>query len=119
VFADADAVAEVLTNLVNNAIVHNPEGTRVAISARRLNDDFVEVRVTDTGRGIPEKAIETIFEKFVQVDRRSGPGYRGTGLGLPICRSLIEKMGGEIHVESRPDGGSSFRFTLPAEPPDE
>ena len=119
VFADADAVAEVLTNLVNNAIVHNPEGTRVTISARRLNDDFVEVRVTDTGRGIPEKAIETIFEKFVQVDRRSGPGYRGTGLGLPICRSLIEKMGGEIHVESRPDGGSSFRFTLPAEPPDE
>ena len=112
-FADPDAVSEVITNLVNNAVVHCPEGTQVTISSRFLGEGFVEVSVADNGPGIPQNMVEKIFDRFFQAKRTRGPGYRGAGIGLSICKSLVEKMGGKISVESEPGKGAIFRFTLP------
>jgi signal transduction histidine kinase len=113
-FADPDAVSEIMTNLVTNAIVHNPPGTQVNIFTGRIDDDWVEVTVADNGKGIPEEMLEKVFDKFFQGDREHGPGYRGTGIGLAVCRKLVEAMGGRISVEAHPGKGSVFRFTLPA-----
>jgi PAS domain S-box-containing protein len=112
-FADPDAVSEVVTNLVNNAIVHCPEGTQVVISSRMVDENFIEVSVADNGLGIPEGMIDKIFDRFFQAKRTRGPGYKGAGVGLTISRALVEKMGGKISVESEPGKGSLFRFTLP------
>jgi PAS domain S-box-containing protein len=112
-YADPDAVSEVVINLVNNAIAHCPEGTQVTISSRALGEDFVEVSVADNGPGIPEDMIDKIFDRFVQAKRTRGPGYKGAGVGLTICKALVEKMGGKISVESGSGKGAVFRFTLP------
>jgi signal transduction histidine kinase len=113
VYADADAVAQVITNFANNVVAHCPEGTTMAITARRRGQHYVEVRVTDDGPGIPQDALAKIFERFFQSGRKSGPGYRGSGIGLSVCKSLVEKMGGGIGVESTLGEGTTFRFTLP------
>jgi PAS domain S-box-containing protein len=112
-YADPDAVSEVIINLVNNAIVHCPGGTQVVISSRSLGGDFVEVSVADNGPGIPEDVIGKIFDRFYQAKRTRGPGYRGAGVGLTICKALVEKMGGKISIESQSGKGAVFRFTLP------
>jgi PAS domain S-box-containing protein len=118
-FADPDAVSEVVANLVNNAIVHCPEGTQVSISSRALGEDFVEVSVADNGPGIPQNVVEKIFDRFYQAKRTQGPGYRGAGVGLTICKALVESMGGKISVESESGKGATFRFTLPTRKPAE
>ena len=116
--ADADALAQVLTNLVSNALMHCPRGTKVAISLRPASRGEVEVLVSDDGAGIPDDALATIFERFSQA--RQGKGrlsesteYKGTGLGLAMCKSLVERMGGQIRLESTPGQGTTFYFTLP------
>jgi signal transduction histidine kinase len=73
--------------------------------------------VTDNGQGIPEEALPHLFDRFYQADRKKAPGYQGTGIGLSLCKGLIEAMGGEISVESKEGEGTVFRFTLPASPP--
>jgi PAS domain S-box-containing protein len=113
-FADADSLGMVVTNLTNNAIVHTPEGTSVTISARQLNGDFVEVSVSDTGEGIEQEHLEYLFQRFYQAKRRASATYKGTGIGLAVCKALVEAMGGGISVESHVGEGTSFRFTLPA-----
>ncbi len=113
-FADADALAQVLTNLVNNALVHTGEGTVITISCKKLDDKFLEISVVDNGPGIPEEALPYLFDKFYQSQRQSGPGYQGTGIGLALCKKLVEAMGGSIGVESKVGEGTTFRFTLPA-----
>jgi len=92
----------------------------MVISAEQRGDHYVEVRVTDDGPGIPEEALARIFERFFQSGRKSGPGYRGSGIGLSVCKALVDKMGGTIGVDSRLGEGTTFRFTLPtAEAQDE
>jgi len=113
VCVDPDALCQVAFNLVNNAIIHCAGGTTVTLSAELLENDFVEVHVTDDGKGIPEEALGRIFERFYQVGRTSGPGYRGTGIGLAVCKGLVEKMGGKIYVESTAGQGTTFRYLLP------
>jgi signal transduction histidine kinase len=115
-YADADAVAQIVTNLVNNAIMHTAEGTRIVISAKPGNSSFIEVSVADNGPGIPEDKIDCIFDRFVQAGSKSGAEYSGTGIGLAVCKGLVEMMGGVISVESNPAKGTVFRFTLPALP---
>jgi len=119
VFADPDAVSQIVTNLVNNAVVHCPEGTTIVVSGRKAGDETVEVCVSDDGPGIPAEDMERIFDRFVQLKRKHGPGYRGTGIGLCICQALVGKMGGEITVGSEPGRGAKFTFTLPARRPPE
>ncbi|MFH1422881.1 MAG: ATP-binding protein, partial [Planctomycetota bacterium] len=112
-FADPNAVNEIVTNLLNNAITHCPENTEIRVSSRVLNQDFIEVIVSDNGTGIPEDMLDKIFDRFLQIARQSGPGYKGSGIGLPICKALVEQMGGKIYVESKFGKGSAFIFTLP------
>jgi signal transduction histidine kinase/ActR/RegA family two-component response regulator len=120
---DADRVAQVLTNLVGNAVKFTPPGGAVRVSARaaRVGDaggpsGFLEVRVSDTGVGIPAGELQSVFEKFKQVGNTLTGKPRGTGLGLPICREIVQRLGGHIWAESAPGRGSTFLFTLPTAP---
>jgi PAS domain S-box-containing protein len=113
-YADANALAQVFTNLVNNAIVHAGDGVEIVLSGEKLDGDFIEVSVADNGQGIPEEALPHLFDRFYQADRKKAPGYQGTGIGLSLCKGLVEAMGGEISVESKEGEGAAFRFTLPA-----
>ena len=119
VHADADAVAQVVTNLANNVVAHCPAGTTMKVTARPRGSQQVQVSIADDGPGIPPEALSRVFDRFYQSGRKSGPGYRGSGVGLSVCRSLVDKMGGRITVRSDPGGGAEFRFTLPTMPADD
>lgn len=112
--ADVDRIVQTLVNLLGNAVKFTPPGGRVDITARTTGT-FVEVSVTDTGRGVPDDKREQIFTRFEQVDSSDAREKGGTGLGLAISRSIVGRHGGRIWVEpavgDRP--GSTFRFTLP------
>jgi PAS domain S-box-containing protein len=112
VWADRDRTEEVLFNLIDNAIKYSPDGTPVHLDAR-ASGEYVIVSVSDRGIGIPEEEVAKIFEKFHRVDRRDSVEKYGHGLGLFICRRLIEAQGGQIWVDSVLGEGSTFQFTLP------
>jgi PAS domain S-box-containing protein len=119
VWADSDRVLQVLTNLLSNAIKFSEEEGEVQLRAQVLDGDkegWVRVEVQDSGRGIPEGKKEKIFERFGQVDASDSREKGGTGLGLPICKTIVENHGGELWVESELGEGSTFMFTLPTEP---
>jgi two-component system, OmpR family, sensor histidine kinase BaeS len=105
---DAVRIGEVLSNLLTNAIRHTPSGGAVLVSAGR-DGAAVAFAVSDTGSGIPTEDLERVFDRFAR-----SPDSGGSGLGLAIARSLVRAHGGEISATSSPDGGSTFRFTLPA-----
>jgi len=115
VSADPDRVVQTLTNLLGNAIKFSPQGATVVVSATR-RDGVVLFEVRDEGRGIPPDKLESIFERFQQVDSSDAREKGGTGLGLAICRSIVQNHGGRIWAESIAGHGSTFKFTLPAEP---
>lgn len=110
VVADGERITQILVNLIGNAIKYSPPGSFVAISAQ-VKDDVVRFGVKDCGPGVPEQYRQTIFLPFEQVpdDKRTSTGT--TGLGLPICKMLIDLHGGTIGVDV--DNGSEFWFTLP------
>ncbi|HEX2210276.1 MAG TPA: response regulator [Longimicrobium sp.] len=110
--ADPDRMLQVLTNLLSNAIKFSPEGAGVSVTVTRDGPDVV-FQVRDQGRGIPADRLESIFERFQQVDSSDARDKGGTGLGLAICRSIVQQHGGRIWVESEPGKGSTFTFTLP------
>ena len=116
VWADPDRVLQTLTNLISNAIKFSPPGTEIHLRARRLDADEAEIQVRDQGRGIPEDKLESIFERFHQVDASDSRAMGGTGLGLAICRSIVNQHGGRIWATSTPGKGSIFHFTLPTRP---
>lgn len=111
VFADDDRLEQVLVNLLSNAVKFSPGGSTVRVEAFGQND-FVEVRVIDRGRGVPEAHRQKIFETFQQVDIEDASKRGGTGLGLPVCKLIVEQLGGSIGVESAAEGGSTFWFRL-------
>ncbi len=113
-YADPDSLGMVVTNLTNNAIVHTPEGTAITVSARQARDDFVEIAISDNGEGISEEHLDNLFDRFYQAKRRESASYKGTGVGLAVCKALVEAMGGNISVESQCGKGTTFRFTVPA-----
>jgi signal transduction histidine kinase len=117
VWADRDKTTQVLTNLVGNAIKFTPQTGKVMVASTSQHDGWVRVSVSDTGRGISTNEREKIFDRFYQVAVTGEPKPKGTGLGLTICKSLVELHGGKIWVESEPHGGSIFYFTLPAPVP--
>jgi two-component system, NtrC family, sensor histidine kinase KinB len=110
VMVDEDMIRRVMLNLLENATKFSPNGSTVHIGAKQ-NDGFVFVWVDDQGAGIPEKAKERIFDKFVQVHGENS--IKGLGLGLAFCRLAVQAHGGTIWVENLPQGGSRFIFTLP------
>ncbi len=103
---------EVLSNLISNAIKYSPEGGRVTVSAKQ-EDEFIELKVSDTGYGIPEEDLERIFEKFYRVKNEDTRGISGTGLGLAIVKSIVEAHNGTIEVESELGKGTTFTVFLP------
>ncbi|MFH1943407.1 MAG: ATP-binding protein [bacterium] len=109
--ADANKITWVLINLVANAIRYTGKGGNIHLSVRLFGNQ-VHISVTDDGAGIPMEYQTKIFEKFVQV--KDGRESRGSGLGLSICKEIIRAHGGTIWVDSKPDKGSTFTFTLPA-----
>lgn len=111
VCADADRVAQVLRNLLNNAISHTNNG-EVRVSARSDGSE-VEIKVSDSGCGIPAVHLPFIFERFYRADRARARATGGAGLGLAIVRQLVELHGGRIAAESEPGVGTIFTFTLP------
>lgn len=131
VWADPDRIIQMLTNLLSNAIKFSPAGTTVQLSAALHTDEdekpdednweeentsgsmHVLFKVSDQGRGIPADKLETIFERFQQVDASDSRNHDGTGLGLAICRTIVQQHGGRIWVESILGEGSTFYFTLP------
>jgi signal transduction histidine kinase len=112
VYVDHDRICQVLENLVNNAIKYTREGGMVVIANYERQDDVV-VMVEDSGIGIDPSLQEQVFNKFHQIGRQAGAGYKGAGLGLPICDGIIKIHGGKIWVESEPGLGSKFFFSLP------
>jgi len=112
IYADADRLHQVLTNLLGNSVKFSPEGGTVRLSATR-KDGFAMICVADEGPGIPPDRLEQIFERFHQVRDPQKSHPLGTGLGLTISRDIVEKMGGEIWVESEIGGGAQFYFTVP------
>jgi PAS domain S-box-containing protein len=113
---DAGRIRQVMTNLIGNAVKFTPSGyvlIRVECMNRQGSLPNVRISVRDTGVGVPEDKIPSLFEKFSQVDGSSTRRYGGTGLGLAISKELVELMGGVIGVESRTGIGSTFWFTLP------
>lgn len=110
--ADLDKLIRIITNLVDNAIKFSPQGGHVFISAEAKSNQFLSIKVTNSGPGVPLDYRDKIFERFVQV-----PGQRshrrGIGLGLAFCRLTVEAHGGKIWVDANPDGGSIFGFDLP------
>lgn len=109
--ADTVGVHEVLRNLLSNAANHTPSGGSVIMNVR-ADRGFIETTVTDDGSGIPAKAVGRLFTKFYRVSEFKST-TRGTGLGLFICRSIVDAHGGHIWVESTEGKGSTFGFTLP------
>jgi PAS domain S-box-containing protein len=112
VYADPDRMEEVLTNLVDNAIKYSPEGGRIAITGR-TSRDRVEVAVSDNGIGIPRRELGRVFERFRRGENSQVQKVRGMGLGLYICKSIVEAHGGKIEVSSEAGKGSEFKFILP------
>ena len=104
-------LVQVITNLVDNAIKYTPKGGNVKVSAEE-DEDQITVYVTDTGVGIPASAKPNIFDKFYRVQGAATREFEGAGLGLATVKSIVERHGGQVHVESRVGHGSTFYFTL-------
>ncbi len=118
---DRDRIVQVLVNLLSNAVKFSPEESTVVVDAEFDDDGTVELSVKDKGRGIPTKFLDTVFERYKQVEVSDHTQKKGTGLGLPICKAIIEAHGGTIGVQSEEGKGSRFWFKIPlkaAEPID-
>ena len=112
ILADEETIVQVLTNLLSNSIKFSHAGNKVEIYATVSNKEII-VAVKDYGKGVPPHKLETIFERFEQVDVSDSRQKGGTGLGLAICKNIVEKHQGKIWVESILGSGSTFYFTLP------
>ncbi|MDR0598235.1 MAG: response regulator [Treponema sp.] len=145
IISDEQRLAQVVANLLSNAIKFTPQGGRIAIAARRIEDDYaaipekylaaafpdrlpgeevdvamssrcvLEIRVADTGIGIAPEHQANLFQSFQQVDGSISRKFGGTGLGLAISKRIVDMMDGTIGLESEPDKGSTFIFTIQAE----
>jgi signal transduction histidine kinase len=109
VTGDRDRLDQVLSNLLGNALKFTPAGGRVGLRAWQV-DDFVQISVEDSGAGIPAQDVPHLFDRFWQGDRAS---RAGAGLGLAICKGIIEAHGGRIWVESTLGRGTTVHFTVP------
>jgi PAS domain S-box-containing protein len=109
---DPDRIQQMVINLISNAIKFSPSNTAIDVTGR-IGDDAYVITVRDEGRGIPEDKLETIFERFKQVDASDSRDKGGTGLGLAICRSIAQAHSGKIWARRAEPAGSVFTFTLP------
>jgi two-component system sensor histidine kinase SenX3 len=108
-------IEETITNMLFNAVKYTPDGGRVGMEVKR-NGNVVQVRITDTGIGIPETSLPRIFDEFYRAENARAVERDGTGLGLAFAKQVVERHGGRIWAENNPGGGSTFTFTLPWTP---
>jgi signal transduction histidine kinase len=113
VLGDRDRLAQVLDNLLDNAIRYSPAGSTVAVELRPQQDEVV-CSVHDAGPGIPAEHLPFVFERFYRADASRNRQSGGAGLGLAIARALLKAQGGQISVECPAGGGTIVRFSLPA-----
>ena len=110
---DTARIRQVLNNLIENAVKYSAEGTTIVVEARETESEMV-ILVADQGVGIPARELDKVFDRMYRVERRVVTETRsGAGLGLAICKALVEAHGGRIWVESKVGKGSTFYFTLP------
>ncbi|HXM76096.1 MAG TPA: HAMP domain-containing sensor histidine kinase, partial [Thermoanaerobaculia bacterium] len=112
VLADPGRLAQILANLLSNALTHTPPGGRIELTARPAESQ-VEISVSDSGNGISSEDLPHVFDRFYRADPSRARSTGGTGLGLAIVRQLVRSQGGDVRVESEPGRGSVFSFTLP------
>lgn len=110
---DRTRIAQVVGNLLENAILHTPQGGQVTVLAEVIETNAARVTVADTGEGIPPEELPQIFERFYRVDPSRTRSTGGVGLGLTIVKQLVEAHGGGVRAESTPGNGSRFIFELP------
>jgi two-component system sensor histidine kinase KdpD len=110
--ADPAQLERVFSNLIENAVKFSPQGSPIRLDAL-LDDETVTVRVSDSGRGIPDRDRARVFEPFFRSSGTTGPG---SGLGLAICRGFVEANGGTISVNPTPGGGTTFAVSFPVAP---
>ncbi|MGQ9681580.1 MAG: sensor histidine kinase [Anaerolineae bacterium] len=109
---DPNRIAQVLRNLLDNAIKYSHDGGLIVVRAEPTDDEII-ISVSDQGIGIAPEHLNRLFEKFFRIRSGLGRHVVGSGLGLPISRTIIERHGGRIWAESRLGQGSTFYFTLP------
>jgi len=115
VSGDFEALRRVIRNLIDNAIKYTPAGGRITVSARE-NDDLLAISVSDTGKGISEADLPHVFDKFYRAESDEssmGTAAPGVGLGLYLAQHIVAQLDGELSVESKPDGGTTFTISLP------
>jgi signal transduction histidine kinase len=111
---DPERMTQVLGNLIDNALLHTPKGGRILLSARP-DGEGVEIRLCDSGPGIPQAELELVFERLYRSDKSRQRNAGGSGLGLAIAKSIVEAHGGTIRAESAPGKGTTIVVTLPAD----
>lgn len=114
VIADPIALESIFGNLITNAIKYTPDKGTISVTLDARDSGDIRVRIKDTGFGIEKRHLDKIFEKFYRIKDDNTRFINGTGLGLPIVKSLVESMAGQISVESEPQKGSEFTVILPA-----
>jgi two-component system sensor histidine kinase VicK len=112
VTVDPPQITQVLDNLLNNAIKFSPAGGTVTVKLS-AEENMIRIQVSDTGIGIPADKIDRIFDRFYQIDGSSTRQFGGAGLGLAICKQIIDAHDGKFEVESEVGKGSTFAFLLP------
>ncbi|MBN1192025.1 MAG: ATP-binding protein [Dehalococcoidales bacterium] len=115
VLVDKSRLAQVITNLVDNATKFSPQGSPITIEAQKKGSDLI-VSITDRGIGMTPETIEKLFNRFYRAEQSNIIKTRGMGLGLSICRGIIEAHHGKIQVESRVGQGTKFSFNIPLSP---
>jgi signal transduction histidine kinase len=117
---DVQRMEQVLGNLINNAIKYSPDGGLIAIALHGCGEQGIaEISIRDSGIGIPEVEQPRIFARFARAGNAKARGIGGTGLGLYLCRELVERHGGRIWFESAEGQGTTFHFTLPLDSKDQ
>jgi signal transduction histidine kinase len=111
-YGDEQRYRQVLFNLLSNAMKFSEPGSPIEVLAQHADGEII-VAVKDKGIGIPEDEVGRVFEKFARVEKAGVPAAEGTGLGLYICKLMVEAQGGRVWVESSPGAGSRFSFTVP------
>ncbi|MGJ1483235.1 sensor histidine kinase [Sphingobacterium multivorum] len=111
VVADSHQIAQVMVNLINNAIKYAPESD-IAVKVNKLDEKELMISIKDNGPGIPREKLSRLFERYYRTDYQ-GQKFSGLGLGLYICADIIKNHGGTIGVESEVGQGATFWFTLP------
>ncbi|OQX24533.1 MAG: hypothetical protein BWK80_20335 [Desulfobacteraceae bacterium IS3] len=121
VYADYNAVNTVFRNIISNAIKFTPRGGKIEITARSYTETVLEIAVSDTGIGISQESISKLFQPGAgfTASKPGTDGEQGTGLGMVLCKELLDKNGGDIRIESSPGAGTTVRVTLPGSVPHE